>query len=421
MSQSTSNRKIKKIPRKDYAAFVDIGCNAYPGMGVVSKADKDRMARRMAKANTDPLVEMYGLYEKSKLIAGLRLFDFTQNVFSTWVPTGGGGFLAVDLIRKKEKAARDLMTFFIRHYLDRGYPMATLYPFRPDFYRKMGFGYGTKVSRYSIGPADLPDFGSKQHVRHLTPKDYSGLTACYDRYAAKTHGMFKRCKYETMRLGMQNNQMVGYVNRNRIEGYIVFSFKPVGKDNFILNDLHISEFVYENRQAFAELTTFLHTQADQINRIIYSTSDEHFHNLPFDPRDGSNELAGPVAHTTNAQGIGLMYRVLDTPALFRALSKHSFGGQDLKLKLSIRDTFLPENEGDYVVHFVDGYPRVKPRGKHEVTLTLDVADFSSLVLGAVNLRSLYNYGLAELSDEEYLPVVNRLFLTEEEPECTTQF
>jgi predicted acetyltransferase len=421
LSQIKNIEKIKRIPKKEYAEFVDIGCNAYPGMGIHSADDKKRLLKRLIQAHTDPVLELYGLYEKAKLRGGLRLFDFTMNVFSTWVPTGGGGFLAVDLVHKKEKVARELMNFFIRHYRDRGYPLAALYPFRPDFYRKMGFGYGTKVNKYLIKPSDLPRGNSKKHIRSLKKEDFRAMHACYDRYAAKTHGMFKRCKYESMRLGWQNVQIVGYVNRNRIEGYVVFSFKSGREDNFIFNDIHISEFIYENREAFSELMTFLHTQADQINQIVFPTQHDYFHYLPLDPRNGTNNMTGPVAHETNAQGIGIMYRVLDIPGLFRTLRKHSFGDQDLKLKLTVVDSFLKENSGSYYIHFVDGKPHLKRTRDFEVEIELDVADFSSLVLGTVDFGSLYEYRLAEISNIGYLTAVTRLFQVEVKPECTTQF
>jgi hypothetical protein len=49
-----------------------------------------------------------------------------------------------------------------------------------------------------------------------------------------------------------------------------------------------------------------------------------------------------------------------------------------------------------------------------------VADFSSLVMGAVGLGKLVEYGLAEVSDADYLGRLERLF-SGPKPVCLTQF
>jgi predicted acetyltransferase len=116
-----------------------------------------------------------------------------------------------------------------------------------------------------------------------------------------------------------------------------------------------------------------------------------------------------------------MYRVIDTAGLFETLAQRDFNGQSCRLKIAARDSFLPENDGAVVVHFEDGRARLVEGGKHEAEVRLDIAEFSSLVMGVVPFKRLYTYGLAEISDARYLPVVNRLFETDEPPVCMTRF
>jgi predicted acetyltransferase len=116
-----------------------------------------------------------------------------------------------------------------------------------------------------------------------------------------------------------------------------------------------------------------------------------------------------------------MYRVIDTAGLFAALKRHNFGNRDCRLKISVTDSFFPENQASHIVHFADGQPRCKKSGVFDVEINLDVSDFSSLVMGAVNFRSLYDYGLAEISDKRYVNMINSLFLTDQKPKTTTQF
>ena len=116
-----------------------------------------------------------------------------------------------------------------------------------------------------------------------------------------------------------------------------------------------------------------------------------------------------------------MYRVIDTKGIFGLLRDHNFGNKDCKLKLALRDSFLAENDGSTVVHFRQGRPTLRDDADYDIEVGLDIADFSSLLMGAVRFKSLYKYGLAEISDERAIDTVDRLFMTEAKPICMTPF
>jgi predicted acetyltransferase len=194
--------------------------------------------------------------------------------------------------------------------------------------------------------------------------------------------------------------------------------------------MRVKEFIYESQEALSELMTFLHTQADQIRHVLINTQDEYFHHLLLDPRNGTDRLIPDVYHETNAQGLGLMYRVVDVPRILDLLSERDFGTPALgartcTLRLTIDDSFLPENAGSISLHSRGGYVQRQyggmPDAAYDAEIRLDIADFSSLLAGTVDFWSLYRYGLAEISDESYVETVNRLFAVEQKPICTTSF
>jgi hypothetical protein len=130
----------------------------------------------------------------------------------------------------------------------------------------------------------------------------------------------------------------------------------------------------------------------------------------------------PIYHESNTQGIGLMYRVVDVPGLFGRLADRDFGGQTLSLKLTLRDSFLPANAGSVTVAFTQGHPEVREGGGVvDAELTLEVGDFSSLVVGAVDFLSLARLGLATLSNPSHAEAVNALFRVDAPPICTVEF
>jgi predicted acetyltransferase len=119
--------------------------------------------------------------------------------------------------------------------------------------------------------------------------------------------------------------------------------------------------------------------------------------------------------------VGLMYRVIDLPRVFDLLREHNFGGQTCVLKLTVNDGFLPDNAGSTLLGFGQGRVRLLDEGAHDVEVRIGIAEFSSLLTGTVRFESLWRYGLAEITDQDYVDVVNRLFSVEQKPMCTTQF
>ena len=414
--------QVKKVIAKDFDDFVLIATNAYPAFGANTKEDRDKIKKRLMKIEKeDPVLTNCGLYRSGRLQGVMRIFDFTMTMFETELLVGGVGLVAVDLAHKKEKVCKEMIEHFLKHYKKNGACLTALYPFRPDFHRKMGFGYGTKLNQYTIKPADLPAGGSKAHVRFLEKRDRKAMIDCYNRFAAKTHGMMRKCKYEINSLERQHARFVGYKKDGRTRGYIAFNFKSAKADNFILNNLHVLELIYENREALMELMTFLRSQADQINHIIYTTQDDFFHFFPTDPRNHTDNLMMPVGHESNTQGLGIMYRVIDTKGLFAKLKGHDFSGVTCRLKLSIRDDFFEENAGSLIIDFVEGKPHLRKTGSYDIAIELGIADFSSLIMGVIDFKTLYKFGLAEISSPKHLPAVNRIFSVDQRPICTTQF
>lgn len=156
-------RVIRLLEESDLDEFNRIMIDAYPGFGVATLQEQRRFYQQTLVMRAEPNVHFYGLFEDGQLLGGMRLHDFTMNMRGILMPVGGLGGVAVDLRRKKEKAARDMVHFFLEHYTGKT-GLTALYPFRPDFYRKMGFGYGTKISQYAIKPDSLPRGSSKAHV-----------------------------------------------------------------------------------------------------------------------------------------------------------------------------------------------------------------------------------------------------------------
>jgi predicted acetyltransferase len=416
-------QEIKRQSEDDVSHFALMFARAYPGVPLTNPDELERLRQRMLKAHRgDPLSAFYGLYRDGRLVGGMKLYDYRMQFRSARVPTGGLGNVAVDLLHKKEKIARDMVQFFLQHYREKGAPLTALYPFRPDFYRQMGYGYGTTQRAFHFQPLALPRMQGKPNIRYLGASDRSAFNECYLRYLARTHGMIEKTDAELDDLFQSNGlHAVGCWHDGELRGYVLFRFRPGAPNHVFINDMVIREMVWETREALNELTAFLSSQSDQIARIVYVTQDPHFHHWLRDPRLALEDVAIPASHPMAVDGIGIMYRLVDVRKTFELLQEHDFAGQTLSLRLDVRDDFLPENAGPILVRFDRGRATLPSGGQQDVVVSLDVREMTSLLMGTADFEALVRYGLADIDDPSRTRDVSRLFGVAQPPQCTTYF
>ena len=410
--------EIRILTEAEMPEYARIAFNAYPRFQMGSTEKVQESLVRISKVDW---ANVYGVFREGEMVGGMIFYDFTMNFLGIKTLMGGIGFIAVDLVHKKERVARDMLQFFHEHYLEHGGFVTSLYPFRPDFYKRMGYGLSVKASKYRINTFQIPRGKSKEHIRFVKPEDIDALAACYQRVYEKTHGMCARPQTHFERLLASKTNVVVYADASGIKGYIIFSFKreePNEHDSLV--DLVAHEIVYENPDVLSELLTFLHDQKDQILCVRFKTQDENLHYLFHDPRQTDLSLFPSFNNDVNTQSTNMMYRILSVRKMFDAFKDRNFNDQSCKLKLAIHDSFLPENDVSMILHFETG-KIVEADETFDVEMSADIADFSAVAIGAVNVRSLYNLGKVKLSDAQFLDVVDSIFRVPAKPICITDF
>jgi len=414
---------IKKLSERHYSDLMLIEAEAYPGMKIVSAEDRIAAVQRLTNSLEDKRRTWYGAFRESKMVGAMETFDFIMNVHGIKVPAGGVGGVAVDLMHKKEHVARDLMAFYLNYYYENDAPMAVLWPFHSEFYHKMGFGLGARMYQYRVKTSSFPKSRSKTHVRYLAQDDIPAINECYIRLFEQRTGMIEETEagWRHLFANYKNLRFAGYEDNGVIRGYLVYRFQPNNPQNFLDNDLSVIQMVYETPQVMSELLTFIRAQDDQVKRVIFHTPEEEFYYLLSDPYNDSGNLISPTYQESHTAGVGIMYRVLNTRKLFALLDDHNFGGVTIRLRLTVRDSFFSENSSSLILHVVNGRVSIIDGGEFEVEISLDIAEFSSMFMGAVGFHSLISYQLTEISDQSYVDSIHRMFATTEKPLCTTSF
>ncbi|MFE8697160.1 enhanced intracellular survival protein Eis [Cytobacillus sp. FJAT-53684] len=416
---------IRKLEKHEIPAFVEIAVNAYPGTMKNTLEFKERFKNNLESIQGNiESIDFFGLFRGGKLIGGMRIHQFTMNVYGKLIEAGGVGLVAVDLLHKKEKAAKDLIDYFISYFKEKGNSIVMLYPFRPDFYKKMGFGYGTKVNQYQIEPASFPKAATKEGLIYLDSSHKELMKSCANRYVHSTHGMILKTDHD-LEVVFRNpdHKLVGFMGNGKLRGYLVFIFKNVNNDNFLINNMIIKELVYETPEALAQLCYFLHTQADQVNRIILNTQDDDIEYLINDSRNGSNHLIPSVYHETKTAGIGLMYKLIDVPSFLLQLPTDHLSETNNQVGIIVKDTFHSDEPQKWLLTFAKGKLSIEEYelNSTDIEAELDISDLSSLAMGAVDVNKLYQYGCLKINKMEGLAVIKQLFSHSQKPICTATF
>ena len=416
--------EIRIVNENEYPEVIRIAVEAYPSMGVNTREGLRSWEQRFKNMMRDKDWTPYGVFRDGKMVGIYRNFDFTMNVRGNLVPAGGLGMVAVDLTHKKEHIAKEIVESFLGHYHGKSFPMTTLWPFRIDFYHQMGFGLGGRRYQYRIDPKTLPRGKSKEHIRYLTEDDLPLLVDCYNRFFEKQNGMLRHseARWKNRFEFMEKIRYIGCVIDGRLEGYLTYTFKtPANPGSFMDSEMVVNELFYHTPQALSELLSFLHSQFDQVSVLTLETSEDEFYFIPSIPAMATGTKQAPTFHDSHMSGLGIMYRVMDLGWLFGALHKPSFGTDRLNVKINLRDTFLPANNCARVVHFEGGLGRVVENEPAEVAISLDVAEFSSMIMASASFRNLHTYGLATISDPSYIDRIDRLFAYGQRPMCVTPF
>ncbi len=418
-------RQFKKLDLEDLDAVIALEACAYPA-NTRRPEDHARMKRTMEEilAGQGQSRAYYGIFEDGQLLAQMCLLRFELNARGQRIRAGGIGSVATAILHRKRGAARDLLRAGLRHLVAEGMSVATLYPFRPGFYRTMGFGYGAEVRRYRVSPKDFPRRPVKGELRQYrgSQLERDALWSCYQASFLRTNGMISRLDPSMADAFRGELQPVVYEHEGVVEGYLVLEFEH---HYAMKNDLVVKELVYNTPQALYALAGFLHRQVDQFEKIILETQDPALMMILDDVTAGTYDAFASQYVETYTAAMGMLYRVLDPVALFREMESLRFDCPNLRLRVVLEDDFLPENQNAVTVSVDDGRLRVndasKDASKDDVELRVEVGTFSSLWLGAIDLDSVLRLGLASLSSTSTLPHLRAFFRVESRPQCWQHF
>jgi len=410
---------IKLITEKDIRDVAALKFDAYPG--TTTRQTIDDVVTLITANQKREDVNYYCVHRGDALVGSFNVWDFHMNLRGAMIDAAGVGSVQVALAHKKEKIAYELMQYYLNNLQTKGQSMALLYPFNSAFYHKMGFGFGTLLQQLRIKPGDISAIGKKDKIKKLTIDDAPALTAFYNTQVKKQHGLIQRAVFEFEKL-LNNPAMRLYaVIDEGIEGYVMFSFRKGSDESVLVNDLFVNEMLFDHPRAFMQIMSFLKSQSDQIRYLILNTQDEGLLHTIADPRNHMDRLIFSIYQEVSRTGLGIMYRVVDVVRLLDAIKTVQFKNLNLTIAFDIKDSFMPINNKEFITVFKNGYAQLAPNGNADVTISLNIADFSALIMGTNTLHAMVKFGLAIVSDTSLVDTISGAFSLDQKPVCLTYF
>ncbi|MFF2755500.1 enhanced intracellular survival protein Eis [Psychrobacillus sp. NPDC058041] len=417
---------IRLLEKEDFEQAVKIYALAYPGMGLQPTEKKVAFVERLIREQEEQTgIRYYGYFSHNDELLGVyALHDFEGNVNGKFQRVFGIGMVAVHLLHKKEKIAFKLLSHFHELARHENVSLVTLYPFKPSFYQKMGYGFGPTRYEFKIKPNALIANGEKALVKFLSTEDEEEIVRLYNDCAETTHGMMKRTWSERQHIKNGVKQYVGVEEEGKLIGALAFTLQPVKDSNFIHHHLVVSEWIWTKPSAYKQLASWLQSQHDQVDRIIFRTNDKSFIHALTNPSNDSNRIIPSVYHEVATTGTGLMYRITNVIDFIHEMNFQSCRkpNENTKLLLFVKDTFLDEQNGLYELTFNGDFWNVTKQSssKDEVNLIIGIHDLSSWWMGCVSLEALHQYGGVTISNVE-LNMLDEWFKPKDYPICLTAF
>lgn len=419
-----SNPRIRKLTPADMNQYMEIYLNAYPAGKDLSEECYEKYAARHSQSMEEfDHVTYYGLFEGDQMAAAMKLIDFDMNLYGRMRKATGLMALGVHPLHKKKGLAREMVQFFENYTRESGATVAMLLPFRMDFYRKLGYGCGTKMDEYHIPTSQLPKANTDtiSRLRYMGNGELDKVLACHKAFVEKNHGQLYKFEEEIRDMeGDDEVRRIGYFEGDQLKGYAAFTFVNTSDCNYTLNLMDVKELVYDDAKILRALLGGLRMQEDLAQSVIIRTGEPDFYHLLDSPQDVSGNYIDFGFLQTNISAIGTMYKIVDIKAFMETADHRIFPPVNFSAKFEVYDELAHKTES-FVMAFDAGRWFYEPKGEAETIVKCNLSDFSSLMMGSADFGGLARLGVMDINHTHRIRLLDYLLHAEQKPFTNTDY
>jgi predicted acetyltransferase len=341
-------------------------------------------------------------------------FLFGMDAWIGGRPVGVGGVASIGVAPEARRAgiAHALIAHLLQKMKTRGTPLSMLYPFRHDFYRKLGWGLTSALHRYRLKPAALPLYPERGRVRPAEPADFGAIRRCYERAAQKSTALLSRSEAVWQAMLAPEIVRVAVVSSDEsaraVDGYVTYRMLPEVGTQAI--ELEVAELIAVTDTARFALLGFLSAQRDQIARVQLSVpTDDPMLAILSDPRGPSGELVRGLLMISGDLVVGAMTRIVTLSAALRA---RGWEGPDGEIALRMEDAWAPDNVHPVTLRVTSHVGEVKPGRRDGVPLLeAEPAVMAQIYMGHLTPSQAVAARLARIEPLEALAAADALLCT----------
>ncbi len=402
--------------------IVDLWAVAFPTVGLASREVRDAYEERTRARLRAENVRCVAVLHDGHVVGAMLVHHFLANFRGQDASFSGAGGIAVSPEFRGTGIGSGLVRHLFGLTLDTGGIFTSLYPFRYEFYRRYGFGYGTPTQRYRLSAAQLRPYNGESKVRVLRVTDVDVLAQHLERMRKAVHGLYSRHRNALSRQLSDLSLRLVAVDRDGSLRASMLTSAPLGEAASINSKaLVVRDLLCEDDDARAALFGYLRNQREQYPRVALETQEDALYCASEDPRDDSNETLGPrTAHRIAETGLGIMYRLVDVDAAFSHLSNTSQAPITLRLQIRAADLHGLEDDRTYIF-----FPHLPPLRSDlaaaDAALSIGLHDLGSVLMGSLRIRDLTRWQLASVTPTTEHARVDALFACESPPVCTARF
>jgi predicted N-acetyltransferase YhbS len=427
--------RIRPAGESDVRAVAELWCEAFPARRTI--ADRIRMLETGGRYGGLETV-LVAVDAAGQLAGACKIYRLEERIAGAAMPMMGLAAVAVPENRRRQGIGARLCHEAIDAAVERGDLLSVLYPFRPSFYERLGWGLVGELHEYRFRTDGLPTYPEAAAVRPAREEDQGPIAACYRRIVERANGPITRdhtiwgYRLTGEELGVRpiddhapptggddpTRQAIVYDDGSGVGAYALLRYLPAraGRDGRI----QIRELLAETETAYRGLLGHLATLADRWPLARhFARPGERFGDRLSDPRPPGHRPVRSLYFPTARVVQGPMLRVLDVPGALRQRPwYHASGGEGAAATFSIavQDAQRPGNAGPWLVRVGQDGSEVEAQSggggaTPDAGLEADAATFARIFAGEVRASDAARLGHAIVHGR--VPLLDAAFATRE--------
>ncbi len=319
-------------------------------------------------------VELYGVFDEERLVAGYLLYPFEMRFRENVVPMGGIGLVCSRPDYRGKGAVKFMLKEAIKTMIQKSMKVSVLYPFNIDFYRKYGWElfFTRKIITLSPGLLKKSSVEDIEAVHYRYPDEeiknyYNEKVKTFYNFALRNDFLWKR-HLDNEISGSASEGVVKFVKDGKVVGILTLQIKS---EDFG-SKASVGSMVYENEDVKRAMFDYLRKLSHQVSQMELWVPEDFliWPYLSDRPSNIKKRYAGMIR--VNSMNL---------------LNGLKIDNEKVNFTIFIKDKTNEENEGTWKIKSNEGFLSVE-KSSENPDLETDIATFSSIMSGFTDFSEM---------------------------------